>query len=64
VVIRQAVAQISTQGRDATGVRVMNVEGDAEVAAVAPVLLDDENGDSESEGVIESGVDLAGTADD
>jgi DNA gyrase subunit A len=64
VVIRQAVAQISTQGRDATGVRVMNVEGDAEVAAVAPVLLDDENGDSESEAVIESGGDLAGTADD
>jgi hypothetical protein len=42
----------------------MNVEGDAEVAAVAPVLLDDENGDSESEAVIESGVDLADTADD
>ena len=37
VVIRMAVREISSQGRDATGVRVMNLdEGDA-VAAVAPV---------------------------
>src|ERR1035438_2953219 len=37
VVIRTAVREIASQGRDATGVRVMNLgEGDA-VAAVAPV---------------------------
>ena len=40
VVIRMAVREIASQGRDATGVRVMNVgEGDA-VAAVAPVAGD------------------------
>ena len=38
VVTRMAVREISSQGRDATGVRVMNVEGDRTVAAVAPVL--------------------------
>ena len=37
MVIRTAVREIASQGRDATGVRVMNLgEGDA-VAAVAPV---------------------------
>jgi DNA gyrase subunit A len=38
VVIRMAVREISSQGRDATGVRVMSVDGDRTVAAVAPVL--------------------------
>ncbi|MCB1039994.1 MAG: DNA gyrase subunit A, partial [Acidimicrobiales bacterium] len=38
VVTRMAVREISSQGRDATGVRVMNVTGDRTVAAVAPVL--------------------------
>ncbi|MEO6987062.1 MAG: DNA gyrase subunit A, partial [Aquihabitans sp.] len=38
VVIRQGVRDISSQGRDATGVRVMSVEGGRTVAAVAPVL--------------------------
>lgn len=38
IVIRMPVRQISSQGRDATGVRVMSVDGDREVAAVAPVL--------------------------
>ena len=38
VVIRMAVRDISSQGRDATGVRVMNLDGDQTVAAVAPVL--------------------------
>ncbi len=42
VVTRMAVREISSQGRDATGVRVMNVEGDRSVAAVAPVLGADE----------------------
>ena len=39
VVIRMPVRDISSQGRDATGVRVMNLDDDARsVAAVAPVL--------------------------
>jgi DNA gyrase subunit A len=42
-VIRMEVRGISSQGRDATGVRVMQLEGDQHVAAVAPVLsVDDE----------------------
>ncbi len=49
VVIRMGVREISSQGRDATGVRVMNLDGDQVVAAVAPVLkvenvLGDEDG--------------------
>ena len=38
VVIRMGVRDISSQGRDATGVRVMNLDADQIVAAVAPVL--------------------------
>ena len=42
-VIRMAVREISSQGRDATGVRVMNLTGDQTVASVAPVLgVDDD----------------------
>ncbi len=41
-VIRMPVREISSQGRDATGVRVMNVESGQTVAAVAPVLQADE----------------------
>jgi len=41
VVIRMPVREISSQGRDATGVRVMNVDGGRSVAAVAPVLGQD-----------------------
>jgi DNA gyrase subunit A len=40
--IRTAVAEISLQGRDATGVRVMSLQGDEQVAAVAPVLGGDD----------------------
>jgi len=38
VVIRMGVRDISSQGRDATGVRVMNLDADQIVASVAPVL--------------------------
>ena len=46
--IRTAVDDISTQGRDASGVRVMNVNDGHQVAAVARVLAseDDEDGDN------------------
>jgi DNA gyrase subunit A len=37
-VIRMGVREISSQGRDATGVRVMNLDDGQSVAAVAPVL--------------------------
>jgi DNA gyrase subunit A len=37
-IIRTAVRDVSSQGRDATGVRVMNLDGGQSVAAVAPVL--------------------------
>jgi DNA gyrase subunit A len=42
-VIRMTVRQISEQGRDATGVRVMNLTGPATLAAVAPLLGVDED---------------------
>jgi DNA gyrase subunit A len=40
--IRMAVRDVSSQGRDATGVRVMNLDAGQSVAAVAPVLTADE----------------------
>ena len=53
--IRTAVNDISTQGRDASGVRVMNVNDGAQVAAVARLIasgdeddLDEEGADSEA----------------
>ena len=49
VMIRMAVREISTQGRDATGVRVMNLDDGQIVASVAPILAtngDDANGDN------------------
>ena len=42
VVIRMPVREISSQGRDATGVRVMNLDEGQSVAAVAPVLSTDD----------------------
>jgi DNA gyrase subunit A len=42
IVIRTSVREISSQGRDATGVRVMNLEPGQQVAAVAPVLSTDD----------------------
>ena len=44
-VIRMAVREISSQGRDATGVRVMNLAADETVASVAPVLGGDDSTD-------------------
>jgi DNA gyrase subunit A len=42
VTIRMAVKEISSQGRDATGVRVMNLDDGQTVASVAPILSSDE----------------------
>lgn len=58
VVIRTRVADISQQGRDATGVSVMNLAEKSSVAAVARMLgvADDESGDGDEA--------LEGDADD
>ena len=64
-VIRTAVNDISVQGRDASGVRVMNVNEGHQVAAVARVLASDEvdgAGDAEREdgGPAENSADESG----
>ncbi len=41
-IIRMQVRDVSSQGRDATGVRVMNLDAGQTVAAVAPVLTTDD----------------------
>ncbi len=38
VTIRMSVREISSQGREATGVRVMNLDDGSTVASVAPIL--------------------------
>ena len=43
VTIRTPVRDISSQGRDATGVRVMNLDEGQSVAAVAPVLQSEDD---------------------
>ena len=43
VTIRTEVKQISSQGRTATGVRLMNLDDGAVVASVAPILSTDED---------------------
>ena len=48
--IRTAVNDISTQGRDASGVRVMNVNEGHHVAAVARVLASEADEDSDDDG--------------
>ena len=42
VAIRMPVREISSQGRDATGVRLMNLDDGTTVASVAPILANDE----------------------
>ncbi|MFV0316175.1 MAG: DNA gyrase subunit A [Microthrixaceae bacterium] len=49
VVIRTAVTDISVQGRDASGVRVMHPGEDNQVAAVARVLASDEDDSGEGD---------------
>ena len=64
VMIRTPVREISKQGRDATGVRVMNVGEDETVAAVAPVLqTDEEDGGPLPEGIAADAVDVVPLAD-
>jgi DNA gyrase subunit A len=44
VMVRMAVREISSQGRDATGVRVATLDTGQVVASVAPVLAAEETG--------------------
>lgn len=44
VTVRMAVREISSQGRDATGVRVVTLDSGQVVASVAPVLAAEETG--------------------
>jgi len=68
VVIRTAVREVSRQGRDATGVRIMNLSGDDVVAAVAPVIAVDDDvvddGDTADDETVDEGVVEGGSADD
>ena len=43
VTIRMGVREISSQGREATGVRVMNLDDGDSVASVAPIVASDED---------------------
>ncbi len=43
VTIRMEVRQIASQGRDATGVRIMNLDDGDSVARVAPIIASDED---------------------
>lgn len=63
VVIRMPVADISVQGRDATGVRVMNLGDGATVAAIAPVTLDDRDDRDDSDDSDDSDSDVADVDD-
>ena len=43
VTIRMPVREISSQGRDATGVRIMNLDDGQTVASVAPIIAEDDD---------------------
>ncbi len=58
VIIRTSVEDISVQGRDAGGVRVMNLDEGDRVSAVAALYEDEsEDEDADDEGDLEDGVD-------
>jgi DNA gyrase subunit A len=62
VTIRVSIADISTQGRDATGVRVMNLDDETKVVAVARVLQGDD--DDEPTEALPGGVAIEPPSDD
>src|SRR3954465_9033599 len=49
MVVRQSVRGISRQGRDATGVRVVNIKDDDRVSAVA-LVVESDNGSAQADG--------------
>ena len=48
VIIRMKVNSISIQGRAATGVKLMSVENDSTVTAIAPVIQQEDIVESEN----------------
>ena len=54
-IIRTSVSDISIQGRDASGVRVMHMSDGRKVAAVAPVLATDDGGGDDADGADDGG---------
>jgi DNA gyrase subunit A len=64
VVIRMPVADISQQGRDATGVSVMSLSSNSQVAAVARMLGAEAADAAEDDGVDAAGVDSDGMTPD
>jgi DNA gyrase subunit A len=62
VLIRTQVDSVSTQGRSATGVRLMSLGGDTKVAAVARVLSS-EDGSNDDDGDDEAGESTEDTTD-
>jgi DNA gyrase subunit A len=60
VTIRMAVREISEQGRDATGVRVMNIEAGQAVASVALIMAGDDTATDDT-GTDDTGTDDTGT---
>ena len=63
VVIRTKVSTISIQGRTASGVRVMNLDGDSKVAAVARVLTGPDSEDPEESEELEDAADAVEQVD-
>ena len=63
ITIRTGVRDISEQGRDATGVRIMNLDDGDTVASVAPILtvVGDVDGDGDGDGDVEIELDVDGT---
>jgi DNA gyrase subunit A len=67
VTIRVPVSGISTQSRDATGVRVMNLDEDTRVVAAARVPVgdeDDDDGDAGGEDAVERAAETDVAGDD
>jgi len=58
VTIRMAVDTISSQGRDATGVRVMNLDDDTQVVAVARVTERDDDPDDDQDDIDIDDIDM------
>ncbi len=49
VTMRTGVRDISSQGRDATGVRIMNLDAGQTVASVAPIISSEDDGEAETD---------------
>ena len=64
VVIRTAVSSVSQQGRDATGVRIMNLSSDDHVSAVSRLFSVDQDSDPDAETTSDGAVNEEGSTED